>query len=93
MLELETLGFQHRVDQIEDVETDPAAVYLGENVADLIYLQVAVKLDVGDLVLLGEALEMLSEGVGVVRTPIRLLRCAFVAVRRAAFPFSRQCFS
>jgi hypothetical protein len=58
------LGVRRReesVDQVEDVEADPPAVDLGEDVADLVQLEVAIELDVGDLVLLGNAPEVFSE--------------------------------
>jgi len=54
MLELEPLGLQERVQEVEDVQADAAAVDLREDVADLVQIEIAVQLDIGDLVLIGE---------------------------------------
>ena len=70
VLELEPLRLDERIDEIEDVETDPLAVDLREDVADLIQGKLAVQLDVGDLVLLGYFLQVLAKRpriVGVAR--------------------------
>ena len=61
VLELEPLRLDKRVDEIEDVETDPLAVDLREDVADLVQGKLAVQLDVGDLVLLGYLLQVLAK--------------------------------
>ena len=80
MLELKSLRLQQRIDQIEHVKADPATVDLGEDVADLVDFEVAVQLDVGDLVLLGNGPEVFSESAGVARTPICIPGCRLVAV-------------
>ncbi len=61
MLQLQTLGFQQSIDEIEDVETDSAAVDLREDVADLVNSEIFVEFNVGDLVLLGDLLNILAE--------------------------------
>lgn len=63
--ELETLGLQECVDEIEDVELDALAVDLGEDVAHL------VELDVGDLELINDPLGGSSEAID---PPAELLR-------------------
>ena len=79
MLELEALWLEQRVDQVEDVEPDAATVDLREDVADLVELEIAVELDVGDLVLLGDALQVLAEGTRVLRVLACQLGCGLVA--------------
>ncbi len=65
VLELQPLGLEQGVDQVEDVEPDAAAVDLGEDVTDLVQIEIAVELDVGDLVLLGNTFQVLAECSGV----------------------------
>ena len=91
VLELEPLRLEQRVDQVEDVETDPLAVDLREDVADLVELEFSVQLDVGDLVLLGDPLQVLAKRLRIVG----VARCAISAPlhRRLAgrlMAFSRQ---
>jgi len=80
VLELQTLGLEQGVDQVEDVESNATAVDLGEDVADLVELEVSIELDVGDLVLLRDALQMLAEGARVLRAAVGILGGGIVAI-------------
>lgn len=63
------LCFSPICSQVEDVESDAAAVDLCEDVADLVEPEILIQLYVRNLILLGDASQMLTEGAGVLRVP------------------------
>ena len=65
MLQLKSFRLQQRVDQVKYVESDPLAIDLGEDVADLVNFEVPIQLDVGNLVLLCDPLNVVTKGSGI----------------------------
>src|SRR5215475_4282652 len=65
MLKLDSLRFQQRVDQIENVETDSPTVNLCEYVADFGQRDVTLQFDIRNLILLNELSDIIAERLGI----------------------------
>src|SRR5690606_3261423 len=65
LLELKPLRLEKRIHEVEHVKPDAATVDLGEDIADFVDSEVTIKLDVRNLILLGNCPEMLPESLGI----------------------------
>ena len=79
LFQLKTFWLKQRVHQIEHIKPNSTTVDLGKNIADFVYFEILVQLDVGDLILARDALEVFTKGCGIVSMILSKLRSVLIA--------------
>ena len=86
MFQLQSFGLEQSVDEVEDIELHTPAVDLSKDVTNLVYREITVQFDVGDLVLFSDSLNVFTEAnriLCVLGGQLRL--CSFACFSRLLF--------